>query len=282
MQRNDLSSSLDMGAGFSRVIIVDHTGSTNADAVAELSSSSADAWGELSVLATADQRQGRGRLDRQWQAPRNSALCTSFVVRPHAGSGQVLPLESLRWITMLVAVAAVDTLRGFSLDASIKWPNDVLVGHKKICGGLAQLVVEPGGGASVVVGIGMNVNMSESELPVETATSTYVLLGKELDLDAVLRSLAEHFERHYRAFASVYGDAERPDSSGVCLLDKVRSRLSTVGQDVKVHLPDNTVLEGRAIDIDGEGELQVRDARGKMWSFAAGDIVHMRPESYGA
>lgn len=281
MQRNNLSSSLKVGGEFTRSVTLDHTGSTNADAVTELSSSEADAWGELSLIATADQRQGRGRLDRQWQAPRHSALCTSFIVRPHANAQHRLPVESLRWITMLVAVAAVDTLRDFSVEASIKWPNDVLASNKKICGILAQLVIEPAGEASVVAGIGMNINMSRDELPVDTATSTYVLLGSELELDTVLQSLAGHFQRHYRAFTKVQGDAEAPDTSGLSLLDKVRSRLATVGQEVKVYLPDGTIVEGRAIDININGELMVQDARGMVRSFAAGDVVHIRPESYG-
>lgn len=265
---------------YERVIVLDSVGSTNRYVEEALESGNAlerRSWGELSVVATADQQQGRGRLDRVWTAPANSALCLSVVIRPHANPAVRLPYSSFHWFTLLVALAAVQTLRELGVKADIKWPNDILINEKKCCGILSQLVAEDAEHFIVIAGIGMNLNMESAELPVETATSVLAETGQRVDLSRALGLITENFARRYRAFAAAEGDVRRVQDSGVSLLDEIRQLTVTLGRDVVIHLPGEQKFRGTAIDMNEEGEIVVRDAAGTVRTFAVGDIVHVRP-----
>lgn len=266
--------------GFSRVVVLDSVDSTNRYAVDQLLAQDALArlgWGELSLISTADQTSGRGRLDRVWTAPRGSALCTSFVVRPHADAANRFSADRYHWVTQLVTLAAIDALAAQGIVASIKWPNDILVGDRKICGVLSQLVAEPDGHFSIISGIGINANMSRDQLPVETATSIECETGKQVELEPLLSSLAKAFVSHYARFKALQGEANASDSEGRSLLKRVRETMSTLGQRVMVMLPGDEKVYGTATDINDEGEIMVRDDLGTVRTYSVGDIVHLRP-----
>lgn len=265
---------------FSRIILLDSIDSTNRYAVDQLLTQDALArrgWGELSLVSTADQTSGRGRLDRVWTAPRGSALCTSFVVRPHADAANRFLADQYHWVTQMVALAAVDALAERGIVASIKWPNDILVGERKICGVLSQLVAEPDGHFSIVSGIGMNANMSRDQLPVDTATSIECETGQQVELEPLLSSLAEGFASYFARFKAVHGDASAVDGEGQSLLERVREKMSTLGQRVMVMLPGGEKVYGIATDINDDGEIMVRDDLGAVRTYSVGDVVHLRP-----
>ncbi|MBM7051363.1 biotin--[acetyl-CoA-carboxylase] ligase [Rothia sp. ZJ1223] len=267
--------------GYARAGFFSQTESTNTDALKLLASPDATArekLGELSVLATDDQRAGRGRLDRQWTAPAGSALCATFIVRPHA-STQPLRSEALRWLTMILALAARQTLVEQGVNAGIKWPNDLVVGGRKIAGILAQLSIEPTGEMSAVVGIGINTAMNPLQLPFETATSMAIEGAKSPDNLELLQALAASFADIYRRFAEAGGDASAPLTSGVSLVELLRLHTITLGQEVAVHLPGDDIVQGVAVDLADDGEIMVRDPRGRVKSYAVGDVVHLRPAS---
>ncbi|MDO4917121.1 MAG: biotin--[acetyl-CoA-carboxylase] ligase [Rothia sp. (in: high G+C Gram-positive bacteria)] len=266
--------------GFSRVVVLGSVDSTNRYAVDQLLAQDGFArlgWGELSLISTADQTNGRGRLDRVWTAPRGSSLCTSFVARPHADAANRFSAKQYHWVTQLVALAAIDALAAQGIVASIKWPNDILVGDRKICGILSQLVTEPDGHYSIVSGIGINANMSRDQLPMETATSIECETGKQVELESLLSSLAKAFASHYGRFKAVQGEANASDSEGKSLLKRVRETMSTLGQRVMVMLPGNEKVYGTAIDINADGEIMVRDDLGTVSTYSVGDVVHLRP-----
>lgn len=270
--------------GYDRVEVLPSVGSTNeyarkilvGDALTRRS------YGELSLVSTSDQNAGKGRLDRVWVAPPGATLATSFMVRPHANPANKVAPDQYHWFTSLVALAACDVLEQLcGLSPSIKWPNDVLLGNRKACGVLAQLVIEPEGNISVVVGIGMNLNVNQEELPVPTATSTLVETGQEVNLNRALNLLAQRFERHYRDFAAAGFDAGRDMGSGN-LIQKLKDAMSTLGSTLTIHLPGDEIFRGVGVDLTDEGELVVRSAAGEERSFTVGDVVHVRPEGYGA
>lgn len=262
------------------VVILESVDSTNSYArqqLGDLFPPNRKRWGELSLISTDDQRSGRGRLDRVWSAPAGTCLCSSFIIRPHANPKNQLPQESFHWFTLLVSLAAVQVWKSWGIDAVIKWPNDVMVGGKKVCGVLAQLVVEPNGRFSAVVGIGMNLNLTASDLPVDTATSALVETGREFDMEQALTELGDTVARYYRAFSAVGGDASAPMLGGLSLLDMVRNNMATLGQQVTVHLPGDDKVVGLAVDIDDDGAVVVRESDGTERAWAVGDVVHMRP-----
>ena len=267
--------------GFSRIYLPVETASTNADGRALLENPDAlerRSLGLFSLIATGQQTAGKGRLDREWTAPADTSLSTSLMVRPHADAALRVPLESYHWATLVVALAAVQTIKEVAgVEANIKWPNDVMVGEKKICGVLANLVVEPDGKYSIVVGIGMNINLAADERPVPTATSLLIETEKRFELEQVLATLARRFETLMRDFFSRAADPEQPLQNGLSLLDTVRQHMSTLGQNVRVHLPEGNNHEGTAVDLSSDGEILVRLPDGVVQSYAVGDVVHLRP-----
>lgn len=249
-----------------RVQVVESTGSTNADVVAHVAAEP-DAWPHLSLLLTTDQRRGRGRLDREWTAPAGTALAVSVVLRVGSipgGSRGWLPLVAGTALARAVAAALADT----GHTATVKWPNDVLVDGRKIAGILAEVV--PGHLDAVVVGAGVNTRMPQADLPVPTATS-FAVLGVDVDEDRLLADYLTELDGLVAALVAGRGNAA---ASGV--QRQIEATCSTLGQDVRVEVPDGRQVVGRAQRLDAEGRLVVVDAGGIETVLSAGDVVHVR------
>ncbi|WP_030149019.1 biotin--[acetyl-CoA-carboxylase] ligase [Mycetocola saprophilus] len=246
------------------------SGSTNADLLA-LATADAAGWPHLSVLLTDTQVAGRGRLDRVWTSPSGSGLAISLLVRP-AGK---LPMESYGWLSLLAGTAMAEAINarlsaaGAAPDARVKWPNDVLVAGKKICGVLAEISAD----GSVVIGTGINTAMTAAQLPVDTATSLAVL-GADPDPDALLAEYLAVFIELYDALVAAGGDAE---ASG--LRARVEARLDTLGRSVRVERPGGVFQFGRALALDADGRIVIVDAdTGAHTTVSAGDITHLRAQ----
>ena len=220
------------------------------------------------VVVADHQTAGRGRLDRTWVTPPRSALTFSVLLTPDA-----VPVARWPWLPLLAGVAVVEGVRrATGLGCALKWPNDVLLTDSKLAGILVERVERPGG-AGAVVGIGLNVSTTAAELPVRTATS--LLLGGASDVDraALLGHVLAALGEDYDAWRAAAGDGNgrlRTSYLGVC---------DTVGRDVRVDLPDGSVMTGRATGIDAEGRLEVLTEAGATVVLGAGDVVHVRPRA---
>ena len=137
------------------------TRSTNAD----VAQAARDGAPEGTVHVTEDQTGGRGRLDREWVAPKGSGLAASVLLRPTS-----VPLHRWGWLPLLTGVAVADAVADLGIRAKLKWPNDVEVDGRKLAGILVEAVSTPDGMAAVV-GVGLNVAMTAEQLPVPHATS---------------------------------------------------------------------------------------------------------------
>lgn len=253
-----LRSALVSGDGlWSDLRIVDETGSTNADVAA----AAAGGVPEGLVVVAEHQIAGRGRGDREWTAPPRSGLTFSVLLRPPPASR-----SSWGWLPLLAGLSVATPLtRLGGLDVGLKWPNDVLIGERKVAGLLAEVV-----GDAVVLGVGINVSLREDELPVPTATSLFLAGSGVLDREPVLRAVLRDLATRYRAWCDVDGDA---GASG--LLGDYRDACVTIGRDVTVHLPGERDVAGLARNVDGSGRLVVESADG-VELLAAGDVVHVR------
>jgi BirA family biotin operon repressor/biotin-[acetyl-CoA-carboxylase] ligase len=247
------------GALWHQLDVVAETGSTNADlAVRARAGEAAGA-----VLITDFQSAGRGRLGRSWTAPPGTSIAMSVLVHPH-------DVESSRWtwLPLLAGLAVVEALRrAAEAHAVLKWPNDVLVDGRKLCGILAERVETPSGPACVI-GMGLNVHLSEDQLPVPTATSLAVLnpsrvMGRNPLVTTILR-----------AFAALFSEWERSDDDSAFAVSYVK-RCDTIGRRVRVTLAGDRVVEGVAEAIDRDGRLVVRTGSGTE-TLGAGDVVHLR------
>jgi BirA family transcriptional regulator, biotin operon repressor / biotin---[acetyl-CoA-carboxylase] ligase len=254
----------------SSIEILDETPSTNDVLVARASDHS-----DFAVVVTGSQTAGRGRLGREWIAPPGRSLAVSLLLRPVLPAGEPLSVEHFGWLPLIAGVAmarAVDAI--VEAPVGLKWPNDVQISGLKVCGILAELVPT---GDAVVMGSGINLSFTADELPTPTSTSL-LLAGAELsgdDLaDAVLSRYLTSFRALYNEFVRLGADAE---ASG--LRDAVRETCATLGQQVRVQLPNSDDLYGTATDVDRHGRLVVRSsADGSERAVAAGDVTHVRYE----
>ncbi|NEB76781.1 biotin--[acetyl-CoA-carboxylase] ligase [Streptomyces sp. SID14478] len=252
---------------WSSVDVVPRTGSTNTDLVAR---AAAGAVQEGAVLVAEEQSAGRGRLDRRWSAPPRSGLFFSVLVRP---AEHEVPRARWGWLPLLTGVAVATALSASAgVDTALKWPNDLLVtvdGEERKAGGILAEAAADGG---IVIGVGLNVSLRAEELPVPTAGSLALAGAKVVDREPVLRAVLRSFERWYVEWCAAEGD---PGLSG--LQETYAAGCSTLGRQVRAHLPGEQELVGEAVAVDGEGRLVIAGADGRREAVAAGDIVHLRP-----
>ena len=210
------------------------------------------------------QTTGRGRLDRTWEAPTGSSLLVSVLLRP-----DLLPTH-VHSTTMAAAVAASDAceeVAGFR--PQLKWPNDIVVGDRKLGGLLAEAELKGETVDAVVVGMGLNVNWDRPPPGLEDiAVAASEVAGRSVDREALLARFLDRFEEHYSALVE-------PGGWRGTLLNYRRSS-STLGRDVRVELAGET-FTGRAVEVTGEGHLLVKLAGGEVRRVPAGDVVHLRP-----
>ncbi|MDH6423739.1 biotin--[acetyl-CoA-carboxylase] ligase [Aurantimicrobium minutum] len=257
----------------SKLVWLDEVGSTNTYLVAAVNAEDAQNWPDFSVVATDNQVAGKGRLGRDWSAPAGASLAVSVLLRPETPAGRPLPPESLGWFGLLAGLAmarACNSVLPEGKQATIKWPNDVLIEGKKVCGVLSELVITPQGPA-LVVGAGVNIALAEADLPVPTATSL-VLEGAHTTLDALLAAYLTEFSRITKVFVSAAGNVR---SSG--LLDQVTQLCDTLGKSVRVELPSGENPVGTAIGINEQGSLVVEMSNcAEPLVVSAGDVTHLR------
>jgi BirA family transcriptional regulator, biotin operon repressor / biotin---[acetyl-CoA-carboxylase] ligase len=239
--------------------VVASTGSTNEDLLAAARSGAPAG----TVLVAEEQTRGRGRLDRSWHSVPGAALTFSVLLRP----AQVPP-PWRGWLPLLAGVAVASAVRGqAAVDASLKWPNDVLSGGAKLAGILAEQA-----GDAVVVGFGINVSAKADELPSGQATSLLLRGAANTNRQALLAAVLGSFEHWYRLWTGgpVPGDAESSGLRARYLADCV-----TIGAGIRVELPGGTGLAGRGQDVDGIGRLIVATETGLV-PVSAGDVIHVR------
>ena len=232
--------------------------STNAVAADRARSGAAEGL----VVVAEHQTAGRGRLDRTWGSPARSGVVFSLVLRPR------VPLADWPWIPLLTGHTVATALRALGYDAGVKWPNDVLIGDRKVAGILVERIETPDGPAAVV-GVGLNAGLTVAELPVPTATSLAIESGSDPDRTAVLVALLRALREAYDAWQA------GGDAATARLRTAYAAACVTVGRDVRVDLPGGGVRTGRATGVDAGGRLIVTGAGGDT-VVGAGDVVHVR------
>lgn len=242
------------GSLWTSISSVASTGSTNADLAALARGGAASG----TVLIADHQSRGRGRFARVWEAPPGTSLAMSVLLRPGGP-----PAERWLWLPLITGLAVAAGLRESAVvPAVVKWPNDVLIGERKVCGILSERVDTPQG-AGVVIGMGMNTTLTAEQLPVPTATSL-ALAGSAASAQRVAAGVLTHLERWYRRWHA--GDDLRAEYASAC---------SSVGRWVRVIVSAEETVEGYAEAVDAQGRLLVR-VDGRVRPFSAGDVLHLR------
>lgn len=215
---------------------------------------------EGTLIAAETQTKGRGRLGRQWSSPKHKGIYVSLIFRPN-----IPPIEA-PMLTLLAAVSICEAVKeATGLDAKIKWPNDILIHNKKLCGLLTELSAETDRIKHVVIGMGLNVN-NDSKSLVEAATSLKEQRKEHVNRVDLLQEILRRVETNYFIFQK---------QGNSVIADKWRAYNITLGKRVKISAHKEH-MEGDAVDIDNDGGLLLRNNSGLIQKVMAGDVVHCR------
>jgi len=210
---------------------------------------------EGTVVITGEQTMGKGRKKRVWLSPRGN-VAFSVLLYPEA--------YQLPYLVMIASVAVARTIeKTTGLETQLKWPNDVLVKGRKVCGILIENEWLGNKVGWAVIGVGINVNIRMKDFPevAAMATSLYDEVGKELSRVEIIRHLLAEMEKLYLSL----GDEE-------LIYREWRDRLITLGQRVRV-ASGEAVLEGVAEGVARDGSLLLRRSDGHLSRIVAGDVT---------
>ncbi|MBU4484161.1 biotin--[acetyl-CoA-carboxylase] ligase [bacterium] len=216
---------------------------------------------DKSVIVSTHQTSGVGRHGRSWLSSPGESLLMSIVLKP-----QILP-QRASLITPVLALAAVELLKAYKISANIQWPNDILVGDKKIAGILSQAIVTGSELAGAVVSMGLNVKQSQKILKKvdRPATSIFVETGNTVEPKSLIDPLIEAFEPLYE---SLLEDGFGP------ILPRYRTHLNLMNHSVILDL-GGSYVKGSVKDVDENGALLIADDSGNVRPYHSGEVVRL-------
>jgi biotin-[acetyl-CoA-carboxylase] ligase BirA-like protein len=238
------------------IIYYDKTVSTNVDAI-RLAGNGAE---EGTVVIADEQTGGRGRFDRAWLSPAGKNILLSVILRPRLDPSR---LFQLTMIASLAVVHAIGEVAG--IVSMIKWPNDVYIGHRKVCGILTEMGLNDRSLSYAVVGMGINVN-AHPELTGKNevqATSIAGELGRKISRSAIVCALLAEMDRRYRMLAEGEGAAIRSDWIRLSLILGKPVMVSDAGRSI----------EGVAESFDEDGCLILQAGDGSRKKITSGDVT---------
>lgn len=255
MSKAEIDSLVDTKWAGKNVIYYDETDSTNNRA--KEAGNNKEPHGTLFVADM--QMAGKGRRGRVWKSPSGSSIYMTILLYPD------IPPVKAPQLTLIMAIAVAEGIREVTgLETKIKWPNDIVVNGKKICGILTEMSTEIDYINHVVIGIGINVNMeSFPEDIAKTATSLRIEAGKEFRRFELIAAIMEHFEKAYEAVCES-GSLEP-------IMEDYNRLLVNCGRRVRVLEPEHE-YDALALGIDKTGELQVECEDGSRKSVFAGEV----------
>lgn len=251
----EIKSVLDTKWFANKILYFDEIDSTNSEIKRQ-----AEQGASEGTLAIAEyQSAGRGRRGRSWDSPAGSGIWMSFLIKP-----DIRP-EHAPMITLLAAMACASAVRDVTgLEAMIKWPNDIVIGGRKITGILTEMSTEMETISYIVVGIGINANMTEFPEDIrKTATSLAIECKEPVSRSLIVASFGHYFEQYYEIFIN--------DLNMSSLKDIYESMLVNKGAEVAIIGKSGTIRR-RAVGINDEGELLVEDDEHNITAVRAGEV----------
>ena len=237
------------------IVYFEEVGSTNVEAT-RLATEGKN-HGTL-VLADS-QSGGRGRRGRNWHTPKSTSIAMSIILKPK------MEAEYASMLTLIQAMAVAKAVEDVSgLYAQIKWPNDILVNEKKVCGILTEMNLSGSKISSIIIGTGINVNQEEfPEEIADIATSLKREAKAVISREELIEKICHYFEKFYESFM------QTKDLSAI--MEEYNKRLVSVGRRVKV-LDPMQEFTGEALGINSKGELLVKKENGQIANVYAGEV----------
>ena len=209
------------------------------------------------VVTAEEQTEGRGRFDRKWESREGAGLYFNLLLRPE------LPPENAARIIPSIAVGVCEALREMGFEAHVKWPNDIVISSRKVCGMLAEMGMEGGSLKFVSVGIGLNVGQALEDFPEELRDKAGSLAMFADDIPDRAQVLCEVLKHAEAALDLMQRDF-------VQLLEEYRALCITLGRQVQAS--GGAQVRGMAIDVNQDGELIVRDDEGAIHTLRTADV----------
>ena len=215
---------------------------------------------EGTIVIAEEMSAGRGRLGRKWHAT-SGGLWMTIVLRPN------VPPVKMQLISLLAGVAVAKALANlYGLKPKLKWPNDVLINDRKVCGILAEASIEADAINYILLGVGINVNNEIPEDLKNVAISVKEALGKTVPRALILRAFLVELDKLYAEFNR--GNTRR-------IIEDWKKYASTIGKKVRAIYRDRAI-EGLAVDVKNDGSLVLKLEDGSIAVINAGDIIHLR------
>lgn len=211
------------------------------------------------LIVAKQQLNGRGRRGRRWVSAPGDGIFMSLIVQPK------LPLDKTALTTLIAALAVTEAVKEVAcISPGIKWPNDILIKEKKVCGILTELEVSHNRPSFVIVGIGINVNMKVLPLQLkDIATSLYMQTGVRYENDKIIDSCMRHFETFYEEYQAA-GDFH-------VLKELYQSYSLNLGRPVTV-ISGAGSYQGMALGIGDDGQLLVEKEDGQRVLVVSGEV----------
>ena len=219
------------------------------------------------MVLSEEQTKGRGRLGREWYSPKGAGLFFSILLKPE------ISMQESFIITGIAAAAVAEGIEEVTkLPAKIKWPNDIIVNKKKVCGILTEVSGELDGINYIIVGIGINVNTPDfSEDLKERATSLYLEKAEKISRKDLFVTIAKKFFHYYNHFL---------DGKNLQEVHRIlNNRSGILGKEITV-IRGNEKKYGKAISITEEGFLKVRYSNGEEATLSSGEVSVRGMEGY--
>ena len=256
----EIESQLNPGDTIKKVVYAPEIDSTNNEAKRNAENGAKDG----TLYITESQTGGRGRRGRQWVSPSGSGIWMTLLLRPqiNPANASMLTIVAAMAVTMAIRRAVAET--GADVECHIKWPNDVVINKKKVCGILTEMSAELDCIHYVVIGIGINVNTTEFADEIkETASSLFVETGKNIKRSRIVALFAEEFTKYYQKFLNT------GDLSG--LVQDYNEMLINAGRQVRI-CDAKEEFTGVAAGIDSHGKLLVTKEDGTQAVISAGEV----------
>lgn len=213
-----------------------------------------------SVVIAEEQTKGRGRLGRSWASPKHKGIWMSIILKP-----ELNPVDAVN-LTQTAAAAVVSAAGELGIKTFVKWPNDIVIGGKKVCGILTEMNAELTRINYVVVGLGINVNIDEEEFPEEiraTATSLKICANAVINRRELAARILNNFEKLYTKFTC---ENNIEASINIC-----RENSAIIGEDIYIINRERRV-EAHVLDIDSSGRLFVEYPDGTSEHIISGEV----------
>ena len=223
---------------------------------------------EGTIVISEEQTSGKGRLGRNWVSPKYKGIWMSMILRP-----DINPMNVAK-VTQVAAAAVIEALKEMDIQAFIKWPNDIVINSKKICGVLTEMSGEINKVNYVVVGMGINANLEEQDFSQEIknkASSLKVETREEINRKQLVANILNKFEKLYDELIL----EEKIDTSiKIC-----RENSSLIGKEVRI-IERNKEVIATALDLSEDGKLVVQYKDGRIDEIISGEISVRGLEGY--